>query len=117
MTFLRSNWPVFRSQWFSHERWPTLSVTDRHSHIARSTVIVYAVINVCYRMHACVDKHANKSLVTLFILFACAGTAEDSQVKRLRPERPVFDYRQELYVSRRHAKKTGFVAHADSVPH
>jgi hypothetical protein len=53
-------------------------------------------------MHACADIRANKSLVTLFVLFACAGTAEDSQVKRLRAERPVFDYRQELYVSRRH---------------
>lgn len=62
-----------------------------------------------------VDTHANKSLVTLFILFACNGTAEDRQVKRLRPERPVFDYRQELYVSRHHENKTGFVAHADSV--
>jgi hypothetical protein len=68
-------------------------------------------------MHACVDIHANKSLVTLFILFACAGTAEDTQVKRLWPERPVFDYRKELYVSRRHENKTGFVAHADFVLH
>jgi hypothetical protein len=66
-------------------------------------------------MHACVDIHANKSLVALFVLFACARTAEDSQVKLLRAERPVFDYRQELYVSRRHENKTGFVAHADSV--
>jgi len=68
-------------------------------------------------MHACVDIHANKSLVTLFMLFACVRTAEDTQIKRLRLERPVFDYRKELYVSRRHKNKAGFVAHADSVLH
>jgi hypothetical protein len=64
-----------------------------------------------------VNIPANKSLVTLFILVACAGTAEESQMKRLRNERPVFDYRQELYVSRRHENNTGLLAHTQSVHH